>query len=51
MAAVLANRVETALAKIALQANIGTSMMRPATKIHAMQVLVEATYARMIKEP
>ena len=51
MAAVLVKCVETALAKIALQANIGTSMMLPARKTHVMKILVEATYARMIREP
>ena len=51
MVAVSINSVTTAIVKIVLKKNISTSKIRSVEKIHAMQVLVEATYARMIKEP
>ena len=51
MVAVSINSVITAFVKIVLKENISTSKIRSVEKIHAMQVLVEATYARMTREP
>ena len=50
MVAVSINSVITAFVKIVLKENISTSKIRSVEKIHAMQVHVEATYARMIRE-